>query len=230
LTQNLHQEENAKLLDAILLHVPFDGWSQVSFAAACQDCDIDVSIASIQCPRGALDLAVMFHQAGDQAMQRQLDDMDLSGLKFREKVTAAVRARIEVIADKEAVRRGSTLFSLPQNAIEGAGLIWGTSDAIWTHLGDTSADVNWYTKRASLSAVYGACILYWLGDDSPDHAATWDFLDRRIENVMQFEKAKAEINKNAVFKQLLAGPLWLASKIKAPATKPGMTLPGQWRN
>ena len=107
MTQNLHQEENAKLLDAILLHVPFDGWSQVSFAAACQDCDIDVSIACIQCPRGALDLAVMFHQAGDQAMQRQLDDMDLSGLKFREKVTAAVRARIEVIADKEEIGRAS---------------------------------------------------------------------------------------------------------------------------
>jgi ubiquinone biosynthesis protein COQ9 len=47
---------------------------------------------------------------------------------------------------------------------------------------------------------------------------------------MQFEKAKAEINKNAAFKPLLAGPLWLASKIKAPATKPETTLPGQWRN
>ena len=230
MTQNAHQDANAKLLEAILQHVPFDGWSQLSFQAACTDCGIDPSIARIHCPRGALDLAVRFHQAGDQAMQSQLDDMDLSGLKFREKVTAAVRARIEVISDKEAVRRGSTLFSLPQNTLEGASLIWGTSDVIWTYLGDTSADVNWYTKRASLSAVYGACILYWLGDDSPDHQATWDFLDRRIENVMRFEKAKAEINKNAAFKPLLAGPLWLASKIKAPATKPETTLPGQWRN
>lgn len=230
MTQNAHQDANAKLLEAILQHVPFDGWSQLSFQAACNDCGIDPSIARIQCPRGALDLAVMFHQAGDQAMQGQLDDMDLSGLKFREKVTAAVRARIEVISDKEAVRRGSTLFSLPQNALEGASLIWGTSDAIWNYLEDTSADINWYTKRASLSAVYGACVLYWLGDDSLEHQATWDFLDRRIDNVMQFEKAKAEINKNAAFKQLLAGPLWLASKIKAPSTKPGMTLPGQWRN
>ena len=230
MTQNAHQDANAKLLEAILQHVPFDGWSQLSFQAACTDCGIDPSIARIHCPRGALDLAVRFHQAGDQAMQSQLDDMDLLGLKFREKVTAAVRARIEVISEKEAVRRGSTLFSLPQNTLEGASLIWGTSDVIWTYLGDTSADVNWYTKRASLSAVYGACILYWLGDDSPDHQATWDFLDRRIENVMQFEKAKAEINKNAAFKPLLAGPLWLASKIKAPATKPETTLPGQWRN
>ena len=230
MTQNAHQDANAKLLEAILQHVPFDGWSQLSFQAACTDCGIDPSIARIHCPRGALDLAVLFHQSGDQAMQSQLDDMDLLGLKFREKVKAAVRARIEVISEKEAVRRGSTLFSLPQNTLEGASLIWGTSDVIWTYLGDTSADVNWYTKRASLSAVYGACILYWLGDDSPDHQATWDFLDRRIENVMQFEKAKAEINKNAACKPLLAGPLWLASKIKAPATKPETTLPGQWRN
>ena len=230
MAKEAHQKVNTKLLKAILQHVPFNGWSQVSFDAACSDCETDPSIARLLCPRGALDLAVRFHHEGDQAMQKRLESMDLSEMRFRDKVAAALQVRIEVISDKEAVRRGATLFSLPQNAAEGAGLIWGTSDIIWRTLGDSSTDVNWYTKRATLSAVYGASILYWLGDDSPGHEATWEFTDRRIENVMQFEKAKAGVNKNAALKPLLAGPLWLASRIKAPAKNLGMTLPGQWRN
>jgi ubiquinone biosynthesis protein COQ9 len=43
---------------------------------------------------------------------------------------------------------------LPMYAADGARAIWGTADAIWTALGDTSEDVNWYTKRATLSGVY----------------------------------------------------------------------------
>ena len=92
------------------------------------------------------------------------------------------------------------LFALPINAGEGAKAIWGTCDAIWTALGDTSDDVNWYTKRATLSGVYSSTVLFWLGDDSPDHQATWEFLDRRIENVMQFEKLKASVQKIPLLK------------------------------
>ena len=71
---------------------------------------------------------------------------------------------------------------LPHMAPEGARLIWGTADRIWTALGDTSDDVNWYTKRATLSGVYAAVVLYWLGDDSTDGQATRAFIDRRISD------------------------------------------------
>jgi ubiquinone biosynthesis protein COQ9 len=71
-------------------------------------------------------------------------------------------------------------------------------------------------------------VLYWLGDNSPNHQDTWTFLDRRIENVMQFEKFKAQVNANPLAKQLLAGPNWLLSKIKAPSGVPTVDLPGNW--
>ena len=107
--------------------------------------------------------------------------------------------RIEIAGEhKEAVRRGTTLFALPHMAAEGAKLIWGTADAIWTALGDTSQDANWYTKRLTLSGVYSAVVLYWLGDDSLDMQATDAFLERRIDNVMQFEKFKAQARQNPV--------------------------------
>ncbi len=105
------------------------------------------------------------------------------------------------------MRRGTTLFALPQHAADGARAIWGTADAIWTALGDTSRDLNWYTKRATLSGVYASTVLYWLGDDSTGHQATWEFLDRRIDDVMQIEKAKAAFRENPLGKALLAGPL-----------------------
>ena len=122
------------------------------------------------------------------------------------------------------VRRGSALFALPLYAADGARALWGTADAIWVALGDTSTDVNWYSKRATLSAVYAATVLYWLGDDSPDHETTWAFLDRRIADVMAFEKVKASFNANPFGKALMEGPLAILHRIRAP--RAAQDLPG----
>ena len=182
------EDMQAQLLAAALPHVAFDGWSETSLRAACRDLSITRQMAALACPRGAIDLAIRFHHDGDEAMQVVLQKTDINAMKIREKITFSVRARLDAIRDKEAVRRGATLMALPQHAAEGAGLVWGTCDRIWAAIGDSSADVNWYTKRLTLSSVYSATVLYWLGDNSPNHQDTWTFLDRRIENVMQFEK------------------------------------------
>ncbi|MBK0326324.1 COQ9 family protein [Rhodobacteraceae bacterium F11138] len=214
------------LLDAALMHVPFDGWSDVMLRAAASDIDLDPALVHSVVPRGAVGLALAYHARGDRAMVDRLQSEDLSHLKFREKIAAAVRYRLEAVEDKELVRRGATLFSLPQHAADGARAVWQTCDLIWDTLGDTSEDVNWYSKRATLSGVYSATVLYWLGDTSPDHAATWAFLDRRIDDVMQIEKLKANLRGNPVLKPLLAGPNWVMSHIRAPKKTAKMDLPG----
>jgi ubiquinone biosynthesis protein COQ9 len=215
------------LLDAALMHVAFDGWTEATFHAAVQDAGADEVLARAVFPRGAVDLAVAYHKRGDALMLARLASEDLTGLRFSEKVAAAVRFRLEAVDDKEAVRRGSTLFALPHYAADGVKLIWGTVDAIWDALGDSSEDLNWYTKRATLAGVYSASVLFWLGDDSLDHQATWDFVDRRIANVMQFEKLKAEARKNPLLKPFLSGPEWLAAQVKKPAERDD--LPGSHR-
>ncbi|WP_377191333.1 COQ9 family protein [Ruegeria meonggei] len=220
-----YEDAKQQLLDAMLTHVPFDGWSETSFRAAVTDCGIDDALARAICPRGAVDLALAFHAHGDTAMVERLNSTDLSDLKFRERIAAAVRFRLEAVPDKELVRRGMTLFSLPTHAADGAKALWQTCGLIWDTLGDTSGDVNWYTKRATLSGVYSSTLLFWLGDDSPDHQKTWEFLDRRIDNVMQFEKIKAQVNDNPLFKPFLAVPNWLAGQVKAPM-KMRADLPG----
>lgn len=216
-----------RLLDAALMHVPFDGWSETTLKAAARDADIDTAMVRAVCPRGAVGLALAYHARGDAAMVARLNSDDLPE-RFRDKIAAGVRFRIEAVSDKEAVRRGTTLFALPIYAADGAKAIWGTADHIWTALGDTSEDVNWYTKRATLSGVYSSTLLYWLGDDSTDNQATWDFLDRRIDGVMQIEKVKAQVRDNKALSALLSGPNWLLSQIKAPTAAARTDMPGAW--
>lgn len=204
-----------RVLEAALAHVPFDGWSEATLAAAITDSDVAPALARALYPRGGIDLAVAYHRRGDARMAEALVLADLPSLRYRDRVALAVMLRLEA-AERELVRRGSALFALPQHAAEGAGLIWGTADAIWNALGDTSRDVNWYSKRATLSAVYGATVLYWLGDTSEGDADTRAFLDRRIETVMQIEKVKAGFRANPLGKALLNGPLAFLDRLQAP--------------
>ena len=218
-----------RMLDAALMHVPFDGWSETSFTAAAADAGVPQAEARALFPRGAVDMAVAFHRRADAELARALAATDLGAMRFRDRVAHAVRLRLEMVEDdKEAVRRGATLFALPIHAADGARLVWETADVIWTGLGDRSDDLNWYTKRAILSGVYSAVVLYWLGDTSPGHTATWEFLDRRIGDVMRIEEVKAKVRGNAMLKPLVAGLERLTAGINAPPRSAPGDLPGRW--
>ena len=214
------------LLDAILGHVPFDGWSETAFSAALIDAGLSEEEGRAIAPRRALDLAIAYHRRGDRKMLELLDKADLTTLRYSERVAQAIKFRIDVMEDREAIRRATTLFSLPGFAPEGTKLIWETSDHIWKALGDTSEDGNWYSKRAILSAVWGSVVLYWLGDDSPGYAKTYDFVDRRIENVMQFEKIKSDLRSNPLTKPVMEFQDALFARFKAPSN--ANDLPGRW--
>ncbi len=216
-----------ELLDAALPNVAFDGWSEATWRAAVARADVDPALARALFPRGALDLALAFHRRGNDRMREQLGEEDLAQMRFRDRVARAVRLRLELAEpDKEAVRRAMTLFSLPQNAADGSRALWETAGASWVARGDSSTDLNYYSKRATLSAVHGATLLYWLGDDSIEHNATWDFLDRRIDDVMQFEKLKAALGDNPLLRPFMAGPNWLARQFRAPASDRLGRMPG----
>lgn len=219
-------DQATALLDAALIHVPFDGWSEDALRGACADTGIDLATARALYPRGGVDLALAYHRRGDAQMAARLASEDLTHLRFRDRIATAVRYRIEAAEDRELVRRGTTLFALPPYAADGVSAIWGTVDLIWTSLGDSSTDYNWYTKRATLAGVYSSTVLYWLGDDSPGAAATWSFLDRRIDEVMQFERVKGAVQKNLLGRLLMAGPNALLSCVRAPVRSARDDLPG----
>ncbi|SFD46068.1 COQ9 family protein [Roseivivax sediminis] len=204
------------LIDAALMHVPFDGWSETTFRAAIADADVPRAVARGLFPRGPVDLALAFHARGDRRMAARLREQSLDGLRMRDKIARAVRLRIEASEDREAVRRGMTLFALPVYAADGTRALWNTADAIWMALGDTSDDLNWYTKRATLSGVYSATVLYWLGDESPGAQETWAFLDRRIDDVMRVESAKAAVRKLPLMGSLMDLQNRMVTRVRPP--------------
>lgn len=206
-----------RLLEAALPNVPFDGWTDAVLHEAAAAASVSPEEARLAYPRGGVDLALFFHDEGDRRLSEELAAADLASMRIRDKVAFAVRRRLEIAGERrEAVRRGATLFALPVYATDGARAVWSTADTIWSALGDTSDDLNWYTKRAILASVYGATTLYWLGDESEGAERSWAFLARRIDGVMRFEKVKSRLTNNPIGRAMMAGPNWLAKRVRRP--------------
>ena len=182
------------LVAAALSHVPFDGWTRKALFAGADDMKLSHERAELCFPDLGRGMLIFWLKDLDQQHQQAIADANLDDLKIREKITACIHLRFALNAEhKEAVHRAVTTLALPSMAGEAAKANWRMADTCWRGIGDTSTDYNYYTKRLTLSAVYSSSLIYWLSDTSEDHADTWAFIDRRIDNVMQFEKVKAKV-------------------------------------
>jgi len=183
----------AKVLEAALPHVVFDGFSDTTLARAGKEAGVAKDKLAQLFPDGALGLVALFSETADAAMEESLAALDLKAMKIRARIAAAVMARIAALRPhKEAARRAAAFLTLPPHAALGAKLVWRTVDAMWRAVGDTSTDFNFYTKRGILAGVYSSTMMRWFTDASADESETTKFLADRIENVMQFEKFKAQ--------------------------------------
>jgi len=184
----------AAVLDAAMKRAPDEGFTDAMLAAAGKDVGAPAEMLVHLFPQGAADLVAFFSEQSDAAMEHALAEKNLAEMKVRERIGAAVLARIDATrAHKEAARRAAAFLLMPARAPLGMKLLYQTVDAMWRAAGDTSTDFNFYTKRAILSAVYSSTLMRWFNDASQDEIATHEFLAARIENVMQFEKFKAEM-------------------------------------
>jgi ubiquinone biosynthesis protein COQ9 len=184
------------LLDAALVHIPFDGWSAISLGKAARDTGVDQGTADMAFPGGGRDMLDLFARDADARMLAALEAQDIAGMKLRERIRAAVKARLEAVAEhREAERRALSFVAMPHNGALGPRLLYRTVGLMWRAAGDASTDFAFYTKRVTLAGVYAATLLYWIADSSEDNADTWAFLDRRIANVMDVEKAKARVRR-----------------------------------
>ncbi len=182
------------LLKHALEHVPFDGWSRETLRLAAADAGLDPLTLDTAFPGGVRDAVAHMADWADRGMVAALADTPLSQMRHRDRVTAAIQTRCALLAPhQEAVRRAAAVLARPDNSLLALRLTARTVDAIWWAIGDTSTDFNWYTKRASLGAVYSATMLVWMDDRSPDFADTWAFLDRRIGDIMVIPRLKGRV-------------------------------------
>jgi len=200
------------LIRAALPHVPFDGWSRKTLEAAADSAGLGADAAGRLFPGGAKDAVAHFMDLADRLMLEDLEAHNLPAKKIRERITLAVRVRLERWTPyREAVRRALALAPLPPFAGKTLRGGYRTVDAIWRAAGDKSTYFNFYTKRGLLAAVYGTTLLFWLDDRSEGCANTWTFLDRRIANVMQFPQVKARITERL---KALPDPLKIFERIR----------------
>jgi ubiquinone biosynthesis protein COQ9 len=144
-------------------------------------------------PKNQADMIDVYIQEVDRGLEAYFTPERLSALRIREKIRALIWRRLEIMGPaREAVRRALAILAMPQNLPLALRISWRSADLMWRIAGDTSTDFNHYTKRMILGAVYGSTLLVWLDDDSEGWMQTAAFLDRRIDNVMKFEKLKAE--------------------------------------
>ena len=190
MTQDIPLAELApRLVQAMLPHVPYDGWSETALAAAARDASIDADIAALALPNAEAMLTAWTTLVNANMAEAMAS---AHNLKIRDRIRMALVTRLEQ-GDREVTRRALNLLAQPQHAALSAKLLWQAADAMWRAAGDTATDYNHYTKRLILSGIYSATLLHWTQDDSEDFAATRRFIDRRIDGVMRFEKAKAKL-------------------------------------
>ena len=177
------------VLDAALDRAPDLGWNARLVRAACEANGLSLGDQELLMPNGARDLAVLLWRRRDDQAMAALQAVDPATLKIRERIAQAVSARLEAgMADAAAEKRAAGFLALPINADLVAGLTWATADRLWRWAGDSATDWNHYSKRAILSGILVPAMTMRLFDG---RTAAEDFVARRIENVMTFEKWKA---------------------------------------
>ena len=185
-------ELRAALAPLIPAHAAFDGWSGEALAMAAAELEVPAERAKLCFPGGAVEMIDAWFDAIDRAMAKAWPLERIAKLKIRERIRDLVIYRIEIVhPHKEALRRAFAILAQPQNAMTAAKLAWRAADRMWRIAGDTSTDFNHYSKRGILSALYTSTMLVYLDDDSENLRETRGFLDRRIDDVMRFEKFKA---------------------------------------
>jgi ubiquinone biosynthesis protein COQ9 len=170
----------------------FDGWNAKAVDSAAAQLGIDPAQARLAFPKGQAEMVDAYVQGVDAAMEAHFTPETVAALKIRERIRALIWYRLEAMAPaREAVRTGLSILAMPQNLPLTLRIGWRTADLMWRLAGDTATDYNHYTKRLILSGVYASTLLAWLDDQSEGWQETAAFLDRRIDNVMRFEKWKA---------------------------------------
>ena len=184
------EAKRQKIMESVLTQVSFDGWTKAAFDQGLQQAGLTRGEADLLFPQGLRDVIDLFNAATDEAMQTRIDEQhNFNRMKVRDKIAFAVRARLDYLTPhRDAMRRLMIWYVMPMHAPLALKRLYQTVDQIWRAAGDTSTDFNFYTKRLLLAGVMKATMLFWLHDESPGARDSWDFLDRRLSEVLKLGK------------------------------------------
>jgi ubiquinone biosynthesis protein COQ9 len=171
----------------------FDGWTHKAVDSAAGQLGIDPAQARLAYPKDPPHMIEAWIDGVDAAMTAHFTPDRIAAMKVRDRIRSLIWFRLETTGPaREAVRTALAILAMPQNVPLALRTGWRSADLMWRLAGDTATDYNHYSKRLILSGVYASTLLVWLDDQTEGWADTAAFLDRRLGDVMRFEKWKAE--------------------------------------
>lgn len=182
----MQEKIKQKLLENILEAVPFDGWSEAALEHGAKKAGHHAGYALLIFPGGAMEVLDYYLVMLD----KQMLEHELQETRTTARIREALVRRFDLLAKhKLVVGRTVAYLALPWNLTQASQFVWRTVDVIWREAGnDRSNDFNYYSKRSLLAGVYSSTLLHFLQDNSKGHQDTIEFLDRRLEEVLQVGK------------------------------------------
>lgn len=182
-----------RLALAVGENAAFDGWTPAAIDSAAAALGIDPAQARLAFPRDQAGMIDAWIHGVDAAMEAHFTPDVIAAMKVRDRIRSMIWFRLETTGPaREAARKALAILARPRHVPLALKTGWRSADLMWRLAGDTATDFNHYTKRLTLSGVYTSTLLVWLDDQSEGWADTAAFLDRRLADVMRFEKWKAE--------------------------------------
>ena len=171
-----------------------EGWTWGTLRAGLAATGEDPGLAESHFPGGPVGAVAAWADLADREMEAAAaaEAAGMAAMRTPGRVRRAVELRFAAAAPhKRALRRAVSLLTLPWNAGLALQTTARTASAIWYAAGDKSADFSWYTRRASLGAIYAATLAYWLRDDDPDTGDAMAFFDRRLADLARLQRRRS---------------------------------------
>lgn len=203
----------AKILAGAMRHVESLGFTVEAMQKAAEELGYSRAVANMF-PRAEAELIEHFLESARAETNAELESMreELAAMRVRDRVATGVRLRLKQLAPYvHTWPRAMYILSQPQNAARSLHELHLIVDDIWHAAGDTSVDMNWYSKRLLLAGCYTSSELFMLTDASPDFEETYHYVDRALDRVLRAGKAGSDVIK------------WLENVGHSGASKPPNT-------
>ncbi|ORY79499.1 COQ9-domain-containing protein [Protomyces lactucae-debilis] len=215
-SEELYNPTEQTILQAAMKHVPEHGFSLAAISQGALDTG-HLDITRNLFPAGAYDLVRYFQTQERLKLKDAFSgvqvDKEIKGTGPR--IEALVKLRLAGnLPVRSQLQEMLAVMAIPSNIPASLSQLHDLSDEIW-HLASTqeeatkSANMNWYTKRASLSTVYATTEIFMAQDSSPDCVDTHAFLKRRLNDLRMVGGSISEVSEFVGFQ------LWQARNILA---------------
>ncbi|KAK9478241.1 ubiquinone biosynthesis protein COQ9 [Lipomyces japonicus] len=184
-----------KILSSALSNVPNHGFVKQSLVQGCRDAGYgDTTHAVFQ--GGVFDL-IKYHlyvQRHKLALLKPAID-EQEGKNVEKRIRRYCVERLK--GNQDLISKwpeALAVMGLPSNVPESVLELGKLADEIWFLVDDKDSDITWYTKRATLSAIYSSTELFMTQDKSPNFEKTFEFLDRRLTELSSLQSSASSFS------------------------------------